>query len=385
MQMQPVGMKERYSEVDSLRGIALLGILLVNMLFFHSPYIYFDPFNWYTAPADKAGYQFIDIFVQASFYPLFAMLFGFGLATQFQRFEGAFIKFGMKRMAVLLAFGIAHVLSLWAGDILITYAAAGFVLLFLLRLSTKWLLALGILFYMIPNGAITLLLLVVQRLDPESTAVYTDVQGIEQSIAAYGQGGFSDIFVQRLADWNFMNQGGLFLIWMLFTIVPLLMFGAAAAKGHLISKIRISPMRFLAVGLIFIALGTAVKWIPYLTQGDLVTGMIQDTFGGPVQAIGYGLLLLSLASKTSGFIGWRPFVKAGRMSLTIYLLMSLIATTFFYNYGFGFYGKVDIQASFWIALGIYAICVIFAELWLSKAKQGPAEWLWRKLTYPTNK
>lgn len=385
MQMQPVGMKERYSEIDSLRGIALLGILVVNMLFFHSPYIYFDPFNWYTAPADKTGYQILDIFIQASFYPLFAMLFGFGLATQFQRFEGAFLKFGMKRMAVLLAFGIAHVFLLWAGDILITYAAAGFVLLFLLRLSAKWLLTLGILFYLIPNGAITLLLLLVQRLDPESTAAYTDVQGIEQSIAAYGQGSFSDIFMQRLADWNFMNQGGLFLVWMLFSILPLLMLGAAAAKGNLIATIRQSPMRSIGIGVIFVLLGTTVKWIPYFTQGNLVTGMIQDTFGGPLQAIGYGFLLLTLASRTTRFIGWRPFVSAGRMSLTIYLLMSLIATTFFYNYGLGFYGKIDIQASYGIALGIYAICVIFAELWLSKAKQGPAEWLWRKLTYPTNK
>jgi len=355
------------------------------MLFFHSPYIYFDPFNWYQLPQDKFMYQMIDIWVQGSFYPLFAMLFGFGLATQFLRIEEKFLTFGMKRMAVLLLIGILHVLFLWAGDILITYAASGFVLLFLLRLSAKWLFSLALVFYLIPNAAITLLLAAVKRFDPDSAAMYSSVQGIESSIIAYGSGSFGEVLTQRLADWNYMNQGGLFLLWMLFSILPLMMLGAAAAKANLIKRIRNSFSKTLLAGILLIAVGTLTKWIPYALEGNILTATVQDTFGGPIQAIGYGLVFLSLAAKFSGFIGLRPFEKAGRMSLSIYLLMSVLATTFFYSYGLGFYGKVDVTAGTWIGIGIYAICLIFAELWLSKAKQGPVEVLWRTLTYPRNK
>ncbi|MBM7705204.1 uncharacterized protein JOD03_000087 [Chryseomicrobium aureum] len=385
MQFQPVTSKERFREIDQLRGFSLLGILIVNMLFFHSPYIYFDPFNWYTVPQDKVMYQWIDIWVQGSFYPLFAMLFGFGLALQFERMQDKFVSFGLKRMGVLLLFGILHVLLLWAGDILITYAASGFVLLFMLRLSAKWLFGLALLFYMIPNIAITGLLFLVTRLDANALAMYNSVQGIEASILAYGSGNYAEAFSQRLADWMFMNQGGLFLLWMLFTILPLMMLGAAAAKGNLIGFIRVNPVRSILIGVSIATVGTVTKWVPYFTEGNILTAMIQDSFGGPIQAIGYAFLFLALAAKFTSFIAFRPFETAGRMSLSIYILMSILATTFFYSYGLGFYGQVDVVAGTWIALGIYALCVIFAELWLSRAKQGPLEKIWRTLTYPRNK
>lgn len=382
--MESLVERERFKEIDSLRGIALFGILLVNMLFFHSPYIYIDPFTWYQLPKDQQAYQLIDIWVQGSFYPIFAMLFGFGLALQAEKMKEQFLRFGMKRMGILLLIGIAHVLFLWAGDILITYAAAGFVLLFLLRLPKGWLLTLGILFYVIPNAAILLLLYGVEKLDPTNAVIYTSIQGLEASLNNYGSGSFMDIFVQRLEDWNYMNQSGFFLLWMLFSILPLLMIGAFAAKASIVTWVRNKRMLALGVGVVFFVLGTWIKWIPYLTEGTLFRGTLQDTIGGPLQAIGYSLLLLVLLTATSNLIVWRPFERAGKMSLTVYLLMSVLATTFFYSYGLGFYGKVDVWTGTWIGIGFYALCVIFAELWLSKYKQGPMERLWRYFSYPRN-
>lgn len=382
--MQPLQERERFKEIDSLRGIALFGILLANMLFFHSPYIYIDPFTWYQLPKDQQAFQFIDIWIQGSFYPIFAMLFGFGLALQAERMKDHFIRFGMKRMGVLLLFGIAHVLLLWAGDILITYAASGFVLLFLLRLPKGWLLTIGSLFYVIPNAAILVLLYGIEKFDPTGSFVYTSIEGLEQSIAAYGSGSFADIFFQRLADWTYMNQGAFFLLWMLFSIVPLMMLGAFAAKASIVTWVREKRGKALLIGIVFFGIGTWIKWIPYLTEGTIFRGTLQDTIGGPLQAIGYSLLLLVLFTATTHLIIWRPFERAGKMSLTVYLLMSVLATTFFYSYGFGFYGKVDVLTGIWIGIGIYALCVIFAELWLTKFKQGPLERLWRYFTYPRN-
>ncbi|MBO1914318.1 DUF418 domain-containing protein, partial [Microvirga sp. 3-52] len=81
---------------------------------------------------------------------------------------------------------------------------------------------------------------------------------------------------------------------------------------------------------------------------------------------------------------FRPIGKAGRMSLTIYITQSVVATLIFYSYGFGLYGKVDLLAGTWIALGVFVVQVLFAELWLSKFRMGPLEWLWRKGVYGRN-
>lgn len=381
-EQQTIERTKRFREVDILRGIALLGIVIVNMLFFHSPYIYFDPFTWYQLPADQQTYQIIDIWFQGSFYPLFAMLFGFGLATQYEKMQTAFLRFGMKRMGVLLVIGILHVLLFWAGDILITYAASGFVLLFLLKLSKFWLLLLGTLFYVVPNGAINLLLYFYAKLDPDSATMYSSIQGIEQSILAYSSGNVLEIFSQRMDDWMYMNQGGFFLIWMLFTIVPLMMFGAAAAKANIVPWIHGHKGKAVSLGVLFLVVGTVIKWVPYFTEGTIFTGSIQDSFGGPLQALGYAFILITLIASTSKFILWRSFEKAGKMSLTIYLLMSVLATTFFYAYGFSFYGKVDVTTGTWIGIGLYLLGIIFAELWLTRFKQGPMEKVWRFFTYP---
>lgn len=383
--MQPILEQQRLREIDGLRGFALLGIIVVNMLFFHSPYIYVDPFTWYQSPADKQAYQWIDIWVQGSFYPLFAMLFGFGLALQAERFKGDFLRFGMKRMTVLLAIGIVHVLLLWAGDILITYAASGFVLLFLLRLPKVWLLILSILMYLLPNGAILLLIYGVVLYEPENAAIYTSIQGVESSILAYGSGSWFEVFNQRIEDWLYINQGGLFLIWMLFTILPLMMFGAWAAKAGIIQMIREKKGKVLLLSLLFLTVGTFLKWVPYLSEGTIFTATLQDSFGGPIQAIGYALLFIGFVQFSPRFVLWSLFEKAGKMSLSIYLLISFLATLFFYSYGLGFYGKVDIATGTWIGLGIYVLCLIFSELWLMKFSRGPMETVWRKLTYTQNK
>ena len=76
-----------------------------------------------------------------------------------------------------------------------------------------------------------------------------------------------------------------------------------------------------------------------------------------------------------------PFAKIGRMSLTMYILQSIIGTCLFYQFGFGWYGKVSVETGVLIAVGIIVVQMIIAEIWLSKWKQGPLETIWRKLTY----
>ena len=85
MNVSPTTIGNRIETLDILRGFALLGIFIANMLLFHSPYFYIDPHSYFSTPSDVASYQLINIFVEASFYPIFAMLFGYGLNMQYEK------------------------------------------------------------------------------------------------------------------------------------------------------------------------------------------------------------------------------------------------------------------------------------------------------------
>ena len=384
MLIKPTGVNERIISIDVMRGFALLGIFVVNMLFFHTPYIYINPYTWYQNPSDYETFKMIDIFVQGSVYPLFSMLFGYGLAMQYMKSEAngsPFSKFAVRRLSVLLIIGCIHAFLIWAGDILITYALAGFVLILIIRLKPIWLLLISIFLFLIPNGLLNGLVYLGSLIEPDAMVIYTGIQEIEASIVAYGQGSWGDIFSQRLADWLYMSGNGLIIISMLFTIVPFLLLGAAAAKWKLIERARELKVFWIITVLVTLIAGTAIKWLPYLTEANLFTMSVQDTFGGPLQAIAYAGVIAMVCSIPIGAKILSPISKAGRMSMTIYLMQSIIATTIFYSYGFGLYGKIDISTGTWMAVGIFALQIVFAEFWFMKFKQGPVELLWRKLTY----
>jgi len=382
--MKPTGVNERVISIDVMRGFALLGIFVVNMLFFHTPYIYVNPYTWYQNPSDYETFKMIDIFVQGSVYPLFSMLFGYGLAMQFMKSEAngsTFSKFAVRRLTVLLLIGCIHAFLIWAGDILITYALAGFVLLLMIKLKPVWLFVISVALFLIPNGLLNGLVYLSSLIDEDSMIMYTGIQELEASILAYGSGTWIDIFWQRLADWWYMSGYGFIVISMLFTIVPFLLLGAAAAKWKLIERVRELKVYWIITVLVTLIAGTTIKRLPYLLEANLLTMSIQDTFGGPLQAIAYGGIIALVCTIPIAAKILSPIAKVGRMSMTTYLLQSIIATTIFYSYGFGLYGNIDISTGTWMAVGIFALQIVFAEIWFVKYKQGPVEILWRKLTY----
>jgi uncharacterized protein len=108
---------------------------------------------------------------------------------------------------------------------------------------------------------------------------------------------------------------------------------------------------------------------------------IQDYLGGPFLSVSYAVILALLVENKKMKKWSKPLASAGRMSLTNYLLQSIIGTLIFYSYGFGLYGQVTLTTGTYLALGIFAIQVIISEIWLSKFKHGPVEKLWRLLSY----
>ncbi|HSI67135.1 MAG TPA: DUF418 domain-containing protein [Planococcus sp. (in: firmicutes)] len=380
MKLQPVALDERVEAIDLMRGVALFGILLVNMLAFHTPYSYIDPHTWFEGTMNSTVYSYIDIFIQASFYPLFAMLFGYGLAMQFMRTEAQgrpFIPLATKRLAVLLGFGVIHAFFIWYGDILITYAIMGFLLIGLLRFPAKWLLSLGSILYVVPHLLLLVLMFIAVSLNPN---FYTGIQEVQNSFAAYPAGSYSEIFSQRLSDWYYQNNPANFFV-MIFTILPLMMAGAAAAKWHLIERTKQYRKLWIWLAVLPLSLGLLLKATPYLFEKNYAFTYLQDFFGGPLVAVGYAALIALVAQKELALKLLSPVVKVGRMSLTTYITQSILATSIFYSYGLGLYGQVNLLTGTWIAIGIFILQLIFAELWFTKYSQGPLEKLWRKLTY----
>jgi len=387
VKVTPTQLSERVVALDMMRGFSLLGIFIVNMLAFHTPFYYIDPYSWFQIPADKEAFQWIDIIIQGSVYPLFAMLFGYGLMMQYEksRERGAsFTNLALRRLFVLLGFGIVHAFFIWSGDILITYAISGLMLMWLFRLSAGWLTGIALMLYFIPNFFMALLLYLGIKYAPEAAVIYSGVQQIEASIVAFASGSWMDIFTQRAADWNYAN-GPAIIPFILITILPYMMIGAAASKARLIQRIAQQKKSWYALIGLALGIGTYIKFLPYIQSANYFTMYVQDVFGGPLQAVAYAGIIALLCQLSLFRKVFSPVAKAGRMSLTIYLTQSIVATTIFYSYGFGLYGKVDVMTGTWMAIGIFAIQLIFAELWLSKFKQGPVEALWKKLTYGKEK
>ena len=383
MNFQPTTIEERVDSLDILRGFSLLGILLVNMFAFYLPMPHIDLGSWFTEAKDIIWHQTLDIYVQSSFYPLFSMLFGYGLAMQYMKSEktGAnFYKFARKRLVILLILGLLHAFFIWWGDILAMYAFCGFMLILFLRFSSGWLLTFGL----VINGIMQVFFLGIYVLagmaNTEVEELAVDLEMINNAISAYGTGSWTDAFLQRLHDLSLQMSAGMWIS-ALLTILPYMLIGAALAKWRLIERGKELKVFWIALTISCMALGLYIKSTPFLFNRTYLLDYLKVYVGGPVLSVGYIGLIVCLCMLPVIHKLLKPVGKAGRMSLTLYIMQSIICTLLFYNFGFGLYGNVDVQMGTLIAIGVFIIQVIFAELWFTKFKQGPLELVVKKLTY----
>ncbi|OXS57072.1 uncharacterized protein B0G93_11959 [Bacillus sp. V-88] len=381
--LSPIEQSERIVTLDVIRGFSLLGIFIINMISFHSPFLYLDPYTWWKTPEDTALFPWIDVLVQASFYPLFAMMFGYGLGIQQQRatMKGtSFYLFGVRRLLILLGIGCIHAFLIWSGDILINYAVFGLILLGFMRLSGKGLMWLGGILFLLPQLFFSILLVLMTFSDPTGVTNYTNIAALQDSVAAYASGSFSSIMEQRFQDWYIVNSPDN-LLFLLLSILPMMMIGAGASKLQLLSKVRKHKKAWMITGGCTLLVGIIIKSLPLLIESNFAYSYIQDFLGGPFLSVSYAIIL-SLLLLNEKMMKWsKPFASVGKMSLSNYLMQSIIGTLIFYSYGFGLYGEVTLTTGTMLAVGIYVIQVILSEIWLSKFQYGPVEKLWRVLSY----
>ncbi|MBW7966585.1 DUF418 domain-containing protein [Bradyrhizobium sp. BR 10261] len=357
---RPTNPADRIDAIDVLRGIALFGVMAINVVMEFRVSI-FEQFlgpKTLASPIDRAVETILTQAVELKAFALFSLLFGAGLAIQFDRLAKSEHRTRLlaRRLAVLLVFGVIHLCLIWNGDILTEYALAGFIVLPLL-FGPRWLIALAALVFLA-------LYLAIQDFPPEGlfpsrTLIWRDVMDANR---IYATGGFLDVLAFRLRELPLIASLHAFVF---LRTIGLFLLGALAWRSGLVRNTR----ALFVIAIPAIALGAAL----------LYGGM--EPLGTILLALGYGAAILGFASFERGkqLLGWAA--PLGRMAFTNYIAQSIIFGWIFYGYGLGLFGRLGITEALAIGIAVYLAQVLFSAWWLRRYRYGPLEWLWRSLMY----
>lgn len=390
--LSPIDPNERSEWLDALRGFALLGILLTNIVAF-SGYAFLDPAGQAQLPwsaADGVLNYLEHALIEAKFYSLFSFLFGLGFAVQLRRAEargGDFKAVFRRRMGWLLAFGLSHAIFIWFGDILNFYALLGFALLLFRKLSARALLAWAIFFLTAPIWLYAGYLVLAMATHAAPASAPETSAGVQAIIDAYANGGYPDVvhsnamiyvfaWIRRIYRFQLLRIFGMFLL------------GAWAGKiGLPLARDALRPMlkRWLWIGvtvglplnLAFAAIGGNDALVPASMKGLLSIAL--GSVGIPLLSLGYAAAFALYWRKLRG--SGHLFVASGRMALTHYLSQSAVCVALFYGIGFGWFQKTSVATGLLIATAVYLSLAWLCRAWLKRYPQGPMETLWRRLSY----
>lgn len=393
MTLTPVAAGERIEVLDALRGAALFGIIAANMRGFSGPLAaYFDHTLMWTDPVNRTAQAFVDLFIQGKFITLFAFMFGIGFAIQMERADRSGVTspiLYVRRLVILLLFGIAHFVFVWWGDILAPYAILGFALMLFRKRSQKallrwaaglyaWPLLLGTLMFVGHSAGAQI------PMPPPTTA-----PELQRIIGVYASGSYASIVGQNLKELPFMAFG---LIFFYPRVLGIFLFGLWVWREGIIRELpaktgllRLCQMHGLWVGLLFNAIAVTLNEIFHpspIAPGAVGMAVgVALTIGVPAGSLFYASTVALLWEKMRWRARLRPFVAVGRMALSNYLLQSLVCTTLYYSWGGGLYGRVGPLLGFVPTIAIYAAQVALSVWWLRHFAMGPMEWVWRRLTY----
>jgi uncharacterized protein len=387
----PVTLTERVHLLDVLRGMALFGIIASNMRAFNGPIdAYLDSSLMWQELENRIAQAFIDIFISSKFITLFSLLFGIGFAVQMERADACGLTkptFYLRRLAVLLLLGVAHMYLLWWGDILTAYALMGFLLFLFRRKSQRQLLWWSAGLYCWPYILIAAFLAVSlagAQVPPAPTATSEELQRV---ITVYSTGTYGEIFQERLKD-SFIASA--FLLFFSPHFLGIFVFGMWLWRTGMVRNVaaHIPTLRRclwwgLFLGLSLNAVSVAIQEIGR-PNSVAPLGLFKELLAGlaiPALSLFYACGLALLFQREEWRRRLQPFSAMGRTALTNYLLQTVIATTLFYSHGFGLFGQVGPLAGLGVSILIYAFQVVASVAWMRRFSFGPVEWLWRTLTY----
>ncbi len=356
-----------------IRGIAVLGILLVNIESFAM--IREARYN----PAASGGdglwnmlvWQFTFLFADTKFIAIFTMLFGAGIAVyndrrRSNRSRGVWAVY-YRRMLFLLVVGAAHGLYLWRGDILYFYAFWGLAL-YLAPRFPAWMLALA-------------------GLGLYAWHVHDFAQQLADIVPRYSwweeeiyRGAWQDQYAFRRQIEEY------YLLEVPFEFAPhlvgLMLLGIAMYKnGFLAGCGRVGV--YAAAGALALAAGTVMV----MQSTQLESGFVSETaarefiWGSLLLSLGYILGAIVLTRTLGSRTPVRALAATGRMALTNYLVQTIVCTTLFYGYGFGLFNRLTRIEQLAVVVGIWLFQTVFSFVWMRSFRFGPFEWIWRTVSY----
>ena len=401
--MTPTHPAERVEVVDALRGFALFGILLVNMyLFSHPIQTVIMPVDPAESGANLIADRLIRFFAETKFYSLFSFLFGLGFSLQMVRAEERGVRFSRlysRRLLTLFVIGVVHAYFIWVGDILMLYALLGFLLLLYRKAKPKTLIIWAVIFLALPSffnllsvGAIEMGRMAGPDVAAQIDKSFVDQDSVyradlERAYRVYPEGSYSEITAQRASDLPFMAVGNLFLA---PGVIGMFLIGHYFGRRQLFRNIDDSLPFFRKLlwwGLILGLTGNLiyVLLIPPLSRAmpspPLLIAMAGQGFGAPALSLFYVASFTLLSRRLSSKKRLSPLASVGRVPLSNYLAQSIICTLLFYGYGLGLFGQVDKATGVLLTIAIYTALVLLSVWWTSRFQFGPAEWLWRSVTY----
>ncbi|MBZ1748100.1 DUF418 family protein [Klebsiella pneumoniae] len=371
---------ERNVTLDFVRGVAILGILLLNISAFGLPKAaYLNPaWSGSASLSDAWTWALLDLLAQVKFLTLFALLFGAGLQLLLPRGK----RWIQSRLTLLALLGFIHGLFFWDGDILLAYALVGLVNWRMVREAhhVKSLFNTGVVLYLTGIAVLVLLGMISGTAANRSWAPDAANLQYEQYWKLHGGMEAVSNRADMLSD-NLLALGAQYG----WQLAGMMLMGAALMRSGWL-KGQFSLRHYRRTGALLVAAGMAVnlpaifaqwylawdyRWCAFLLQAP-------RELSAPLQAIGYAALAWGYWPQLCRFRLVGAIACVGRMALTNYLLQTLICTTLFYHLGlFMRFDRLQLLA---FVPPIWAVNLLVSSLWLRRFRQGPVEWLWRQLT-----
>jgi uncharacterized protein len=396
----PVQGAERMDVLDAVRGAAVFGILLANVIAL-SGLGFVDPDHYHRLPLAEwhppiwFGVLFL---IEAKFYSLFSFLFGVGFAVFISRASGRRAdgaKLFKRRLTGLLIIGLLHSLLLWMGDILLTYAILGFALLPFMRKDDRVILRWGFAMLLLPMALYALAVAAVALAGPASAMPAADAAAasalpspLQNAVDGFATGSYTDVIAGN-AVFTVAQVARRFILMFFPRMFGMFLLGFYVGRRRIFASLAQHRSLLVGVCTIGVLVGLPLSYAGAAMEADALGMRLPDargllemtvkTFGVPLLALGYAAGLSLLFLRFAGLR--RAFAAPGQMALSSYLTHSVVGVGIFYGIGLGLWGQVPLALVMAGAVGLFAIQMVVSRIWLTCAAFGPVEWLWRMFTY----
>ena len=393
--VRPVAEPSRLAVLDAVRGVSLFGILIANIMVF-SGVVYLDAATRDALPLAKidAVVRWLQvILVEGKFYGLFSLLFGIGAALQLGDGHDAARRARFRRrMLVLAAIGLLHSV-VWPGDILLFYAVLGFLLPACARLEPARLLRVGLALFVVAGVWQVIFfdgppLVGLPSMWPFSLAIDHLAPHYATMDAAQARGDFATLFRYNLTAIWADRWAHLLLSGRQFKVFGFFLIGIWIVRKDILRALPEYRSLLVRVARMGVPIGVSAGFVFAAGRFSLL-GRTLGTVTPFAESL--GILALTLGYAACLVLMWeryrpasmRIFQPLGQMALTTYLTQTVICLFGLSGLGVGWFMEIGATMATALAVPVIAVQLLFAHWWMARFQFGPAEWLWRSLTYGT--